>query len=186
VPAAFAAEPSVMRRVGDPGGCPVHTALEVVTVMLTAVTMSLALAHALELPGKLRLTKDQYLAVQTIYYPGFTIGGVAELASIIATLALLVLTPPGTSQFRLIAGALAALVAVQAIFWMQTQPVNKYWLQSTKLSSAASRFFEAGSALSATDWADWTEMRNRWERSHVQRAVASTIALLLLTTAIAH
>jgi hypothetical protein len=138
---------------------------------------------ALELPGKLRLTKEQYLAVQTIYYPGFTIGGVAELASIIAAAALLLLTPVGTSQFRLIAGALAALVAVQAIFWMQTQPVNKYWLQSTQLSSAASRFFEAGSALSA---ADWVEMRDRWERSHVMRAVASTIALLLLTTAIAH
>jgi Domain of unknown function (DUF1772) len=159
----------------------VYSALEVITVMLAAVTMSLALAHALELPGKLRLTKDQYLAVQTIYYPGFTIGGVAELASIIAAAALLLLTPAGTSQFRLIAGALAALVAVQAIFWMQTQPVNKYWLQSTQLSSAASRFFEAGSALSA---ADWVEMRDRWERSHVMRAVASTIALLLLTTAI--
>lgn len=159
-----------------------HTALEVVTVMFAAVTMSLALAHALELPGKLRLTKDQYLAVQTIYYPGFTIGGAAELGSIIAAAALLVVTPAGTSQYRLIAGALAALVAVQAIFWLQTQPVNKYWLQSTKLTGAASRFFEAGSALSA---ADWTEMRDRWERSHVLRAVASAIALLLLATAIA-
>jgi hypothetical protein len=160
----------------------VYTALEVAAVMLAAVTMSLALAHALELPGKLRLTKDQYLAVQTIYYPGFTIGGVAEVASIIASLALLILTPWGTTQFWLIAGALAALVAVQAIFWLQTQPVNKYWLQSTNLTGAASRFFEAGSAASA---ADWTEMRDRWERSHVMRAVAATIALLLLATAIA-
>jgi hypothetical protein len=43
--------------------------------MLAAVTMALSLAHALELPGKLRLGKEQYLAVQPIYYPGFTIGG---------------------------------------------------------------------------------------------------------------
>jgi hypothetical protein len=29
-----------------------------------------ALAHALELPGKMRLTKDAYFAMQHIYYPG--------------------------------------------------------------------------------------------------------------------
>ena len=52
--------------------------LEVVTVFLAAVAMSLALAHALELPGKLRLDKDTYVAVQSIYYPGFTYGGLGE------------------------------------------------------------------------------------------------------------
>jgi hypothetical protein len=29
----------------------------------------------LSLPGKLRLDKETYCAVQTIYYPGFTVGG---------------------------------------------------------------------------------------------------------------
>jgi hypothetical protein len=48
--------------------------LQVVTVFLVAVAMSLALAHALELPGKMRLDKETYMAVQTIYYPGFTFG----------------------------------------------------------------------------------------------------------------
>ncbi len=32
--------------------------LQVLTVMLVAVAMVLPLAHALELPGKMRLTKD--------------------------------------------------------------------------------------------------------------------------------
>jgi hypothetical protein len=63
-----------------------HIALEVLAVILAAVTMSLALAHALELPGKLRLSKEHYLAVQAIYYPGFTIAGIAEVGSIIAAL----------------------------------------------------------------------------------------------------
>jgi hypothetical protein len=57
------------------------------------------LAHALEFPGKLRLKKEQYLAVQPIYYPGFTIGGIAEPAVILATLALLITTPAGTAAF---------------------------------------------------------------------------------------
>jgi hypothetical protein len=30
--------------------------------------MALAMAHVLELPGKLRLSKDEYLVVQKIFY----------------------------------------------------------------------------------------------------------------------
>jgi hypothetical protein len=73
----------------------VNVVLEILAVMLAAVTMALALAHALELPGKLRLTNEQYLTVQTIYYPGFTLAGIAELGSILATVALLILTGKG-------------------------------------------------------------------------------------------
>jgi hypothetical protein len=159
-----------------------YLALEILTVMLGAVTMSLALAHALELPGKLRLNKDQYLIVQTIYYPGFTLGGIAEVAVILAALALLVLTPLQSLQFWLIAGAFVAFAIVQATFWYITQPVNKYWLKGGDLSQPAARFFEIGSAPKA---ADWREMRDRWERSHVLRAVASAVGLLLLTSAVA-
>jgi hypothetical protein len=159
-----------------------YVALEVLTVMLAAITMSLALAHALELPGKLRLGKEQYLAVQTIYYPGFTLGGIAEGMVILAAIALLVLTPTGSVQFWLILGALAAFVVVQAIFWLMTQPVNKYWLIKTDLSGVATRFFETGSAAAA---ADWVVMRDRWERSHVLRAIAAGFGLLLLAVAVA-
>ena len=42
--------------------------LQVVTVLLVAVAMALTLAHALELLGKMRLTKDVYYAMQYIYY----------------------------------------------------------------------------------------------------------------------
>jgi hypothetical protein len=63
-----------------------------------------------------------------------------------------------------------------------TQPVNKYWLAGTEISRPAAQFFEAGSAPRA---ADWMEMRDRWERSHVLRSLASAIGLLLLTAAVA-
>jgi hypothetical protein len=59
----------------------------------------MALAHALELPGKMRLTKEAYYAMQPIYYPGFTIGGISEPGSVILTIALLFLTPLGTVDF---------------------------------------------------------------------------------------
>src|SRR5436305_14504595 len=85
--------------------CAMNAGLTVPAIMLTAATMGLALAHALELPGKLRLDKERYLAVQPIYYPGFTIGGgIAEVGGIIAVLALLISLPRGTTQFWLVAG----------------------------------------------------------------------------------
>ncbi|MGZ2468905.1 hypothetical protein [Sinorhizobium medicae] len=73
--------------------------VEIITIVLVAIATALALAHALEWPGKLRLPKDQYLAIQAIYYPGFTIGGVAEPLSLLFTAALLVLMPRGTPAF---------------------------------------------------------------------------------------
>ena len=73
--------------------------LQVLTVMLVAVAMTLALAHALELPGKMRLAKDAYYAMQPIYYPGFTIGGFAEPAGMILTIILLFFTSVGSADF---------------------------------------------------------------------------------------
>src|SRR5262245_13404198 len=71
--------------------------LQVLAVLLVAVATCLALAHALELPGKLRLSKDTYLAIQPIYYPGFTIGGASEPLGMIVLLLLMI---PRRSQPR--------------------------------------------------------------------------------------
>ena len=134
-----------------------YIALEVLTVVLAAIAMALSLAHALELPGKMRLDKEQYFTVQRIYYPGFTIGGISEPAVIVAILILLVMTPRGTPAFWLAAGALLAFLVMQLIFWIMTQPINKVWLEQTKLTASAARFFgterEAGIAhLLLPDW----------------------------------
>ena len=52
---------------------------QALTVILIACALAPGLAHALELPCKLRLTKEAYFAMQPIYYPGFTIAGMSEL-----------------------------------------------------------------------------------------------------------
>jgi hypothetical protein len=75
--------------------------LRVATVFLVSVAMALCLAHALELPGKLRLDKQAYLTVQPIYYPGFTVGGLSEILGILATVALLFLTSSGAVRLAL-------------------------------------------------------------------------------------
>ena len=164
--------------------------LQVVTVFLVAVAMALALAHALELPGKLRLDRDAYLAVQTIYYPGFTFGGLSEGLGIVATLVLLLLTPTGTTAFWWTLVALVALVAMHATYWIVTHPVNKFWLKDQQLSGVGDGFFSFDplnrSRPSDDDSTDrWKRARDRWEYSHVLRAVLAAIALLALLVAVA-
>ena len=46
--------------------------MQILATILVAITMAPALAHAFEFPGKMRLSKDSYITVQAIYYPGFT------------------------------------------------------------------------------------------------------------------
>lgn len=163
-----------------------HIVLQVITVVLVASTMGLALAHALEWPGKMRLDKAQYLAVQPIYYPGFTIGGgAAEVGGMVATLALLLTTARGTVQFWLVTAAFVALLLVHAIFWVMTQPVNKVWLRQTQLSPSAERFFATHTPADDLIARDWTVLRDRWERSHALRAIAAMLALILLVIAVA-
>jgi Domain of unknown function (DUF1772) len=164
--------------------------LQVATVFLVAVAMALALAHALELPGKLRLDRAAYLAVQTIYYPGFTFGGLAEGLGIIATLVLLFLTPTGTIAFRSTLIAFVALIAMHAIYWIVTHPVNKFWLKDQQLSGIGDGFFAFGprnqTRPSNDDSTDmWKRARDRWEYSHVVRAVLAVIALLALLVGLA-
>jgi hypothetical protein len=108
--------------------------VEIVAVILVAITMALTLAHALEFPGKLRLDREQYFAVQTIYYPGFTIGGGAEILGIVVLALLLYLTPFGGARFLWTLSALALLVAVHGIYWVFTHPVNNFWVRDVELS----------------------------------------------------
>jgi hypothetical protein len=153
-------------------------ALKILCLLLVGVTAALSLAHALEWPGKMRLTREQYLAVQPIYYPGFTYAGICEPIGVIALIALLIFTPGGTPSFWLIAAALAAMLAVNALYWFLTAPVNKVWMRDQKLSGGAQKFFGSGGAEKPQDW---TKLRDRWEGSHFYRALAAGAAFLLLS-----
>jgi len=158
----------------------VFKSLQVASVLLVAVAMALALAHALELPGKLRLDKDAYLAVQQIYYPGFTIGGVSEIAGIVALLALVVSTS-ATARFWWTLAALLSLVTMHGIYWFVTHPVNNFWVKDVDLTGLGATFF---SAFSGDISGDWTKLRDIWEYSHVARAVFGMLSLALLAIAV--
>jgi Domain of unknown function (DUF1772) len=157
--------------------------LQILTLTLVALAMVPAVAHAAEFPGKLRLSKEAYFTVQQIYYPGFTIAGLAEGFSMIAALGLVIFTPRDTAAFGLALAALILLLVMHAVFWFVTQPVNKIWLQDVQLSKAGSAFFGTGGNVRESS--NWTALRDRWEYSHVARAVLVTTAFVLLVCAVA-
>jgi len=158
--------------------------IEVFTVLLIALAWASTVAHALELPGKLRLDKPTYFAVQHIYYPGFTVaGGIGEVGGIIVTLVLVLATPGGTEPFWLALVALVGMIAMHGVYWVFVHPVNRYWLGGQPIGGLGGRFFGLGVTASDRN-PDWTRARDRWEYSHVIRAALTSVSLVALLVSI--
>jgi hypothetical protein len=140
--------------------------LYIVTVLIIMLATVPAVAHALELPGKMRLSKDEYAVMQRVYYPGFSVAGLAEPTGILMTLILLIRAPVDHTVWFIF--ALAGLVGMQMIYWLITHQVNKVWIEGQRLGAAGGRFFAAGS--DRPESRDWIALRNRWE-SHMWHAL---------------
>ncbi|SCK13762.1 hypothetical protein [Streptomyces sp. WMMB 322] len=162
--------------------------LGVLAALLATVVMAPAEAHALELPGKLRLSRAEYTVVQRIYYPGFTRAGIAEIPGVLVAAAALAVTDAGTADFVLRSVALAALSGVQAVYWLRVHPVNRIWLEEQDLDRLSTGFFALGSRHPPggdASYEAWATLRNRWESGHVLRAALATIAVTSLVVALA-
>jgi hypothetical protein len=140
----------------------------------------------LSFPASCGSTKQ--CTVQTIYYPGFTIGGFAEVIGIIAAAALLAMTQSAAFLWTLV--GFLGLAATHVAYWLLTHPVNNFWLKGQNVAGVSGRFFKInsldpqgeGDQLSAQAW---KRLRNRWEYSHVLRSLLSGIGLLALLAAVA-
>jgi Domain of unknown function (DUF1772) len=164
--------------------------LQVLSVCLIGIAAALPLAHALEWPGKKRLDKAAYLATQPIYYPGFTVAaGIGEGGGMIAAFVVLLLTPGASRGFRWSLAALVLLVAMHAAYWVFVHPINKFWLRDHHLKGVTGGFIRFGSrnrvAPDPTHEDEWRRLRNRWEHSHVLRAVLAAVAFICAVISIA-
>jgi hypothetical protein len=75
---------------------------------------------------------------------------------------------------------------MQLVFWTVTQPVNRHWVAGLPLSGAARSFFSAGQGAHQTVIDDsCVRFRDRWEYSHIVRAIFAAISLIAVTIAIA-
>jgi hypothetical protein len=71
----------------------------------------------------------------------------------------MLLTPTSSPAFWWTLTAFIALLAMQAVYWIVTHPVNKYWLKDTRLQGFGGEFFSldplrkgAASERGSEDW----------------------------------
>jgi hypothetical protein len=139
-------------------------ALWFVAIILSAVALGAALAHALELPNKIGMSREDYLVVQQAYRGWDLLGWllIAQLASL-AVLAVRWRHSPEIA--RPLVAAILFLAAAQAIFWALTFPANVATANWTHLPG------------------DWEALRARWEYSHAAGALCQLLVMASLTLA---
>lgn len=136
-----------------------------IALMATALALGGALAHALELPNKIGMSREDYFIAQQLY------AGWNRLAFLLAVqaagmLALIVIHWREPAVLRPVVVALACLVAAQAVFWVWTFPAN----------------------VATDQWRvqpeNWEELRAQWEYSHLAGAAFQTLAMAALVVGV--
>jgi len=146
-------------------------AWRVVTIIITALGLTLGAAHALEMPPKMRYDAAMYAAVNSTLYLLFgTVGAVIQVGALIAAGVLSYLSR-GRPSFRLtLLGAFALLLSL--VLWAAlVAPVNAEW--ATALRSAPD------SAPAA-----YARLRPRWEYGHVAAFVPWLSGFTLIVVAV--
>jgi hypothetical protein len=132
-----------------------------ISVMLTAVAMAGGFAHLLELPHKIKLSREDYLTVQQIYR-GWALLGIAIVCDLVSTLVLTVMVRESHRIFYLTLTATLCIALSLVVFFMFTYPANQQTLNWTMLPE------------------NWQELRRHWEYSHAVGAGLYFVALMTL------
>lgn len=145
-------------------------AWRLLTLMLVALSMSVAMAHLLELPAKMTFDGALWLTLlQQLYPPGFgTAGSTAEAGAVISAVVLAFLLRHRRPAFGWTLAAALCVLAAHAAFWIWVAPVNAALLPLTPQTLPA----------------DWERLRSQWEYTHALRAVLQGLALAALVVSI--
>jgi hypothetical protein len=115
-----------------------------VAIMLTAIGMSLGMAHFAELPNKIEISAAHYLIVQRNYDNWAVLGLIVPAAFL--SVAVLVIALRGTgAPFALAVIALLLLVGELVAFWGFIFPVNQATQNWTMLPTCGRRCARNGS-----------------------------------------
>jgi hypothetical protein len=135
-----------------------------IALLSAALALGAALAHALELPNKIGLERDQYFVVQSIYR-GWDRLAFLLAVEFISILAVIVMSWHEPRVFWAAAIALLCLVAAQAVFWTWTYPAN----------------------VATDNWTtipdNWETLRSQWEYSHAAGAAFQLLTMSALIIA---
>jgi hypothetical protein len=129
------------------------------TVLVTALGLSLGVAHTLELPPKMGYDAGLYTAVtSTLYRLYGSVGAVLQMGSLVAV-AVLCWLVRGTRAFRPTLAALLAIVVSLAMWAAIVQPVNAEWGRVWRSDPSAAP-------------AAYLRLRARWEYGRVVACLA--------------
>jgi hypothetical protein len=143
--------------------------LRFVTIMLTALSLSAAFAHLLEMPAKLTYDGALWLNLLQTLYPNFgRVSGVCEIGAVVAALVLVVGLRKRPKAFRWTLLAASCLAATHAIYWIWVAPVNAALMPLSPKTLPA----------------DWARLRDQWEFAHASRAILQIVALAALVISI--
>ncbi len=138
-----------------------------IAMLASALALGAALAHALELPNKITLTREEYLVAQKSYRGWDLLGWLllVQFAAIVTTAIL------ARHESRVLLPVILAgvfLICAQVVFWVFTYPTNVATQNWTTLPD------------------NWAQLRSRWEYSHAVGALfqvltASSLFIAALT-----
>jgi ABC-type cobalamin transport system permease subunit len=137
------------------------TGARFLSLLFAALALAPALAHLLELPNKIGLSRDDYLIVQQIYR-GWALLGIVILGAVLSTLILTILVRKRPNEFALSLVAFLCIVGTQLVFWTFTFPANQQTNNWTVLPE------------------NWTTLRVQWEYSHAASALLNLVAFVAL------
>jgi Domain of unknown function (DUF1772) len=131
------------------------------SLLFAALALAPAMAHVLELPNKINLSREDYLTVQHIYR-GWAFLGFVVAGALLSTLALTLTVRKEHKAFLFAFIALLCIAGTQVVFWTYTYPANQATHNWTMLPD------------------NWVELRRQWEYSHATSAVLNFVALVML------
>jgi hypothetical protein len=131
------------------------------SLVFAALALAPAMAHVLELPNKINLSREDYLTVQHIYR-GWAFLGFVVAGALLSTLALTLTVRKEHKAFMFAFIALLCIAGTQVVFWTYTYPANQATHNWTMLPD------------------NWVELRRQWEYSHATSAVLNFVALVML------
>ena len=130
-------------------------------LLFAALALAPGLAHLLELPNKIGLSRDDYLTVQQLYR-GWALLGFVVAGALLSTLILMIMVRNRPKEFAFTLVAFVCIVGAQIVFWTFTFPANQQTDNWTVLPE------------------NWMALRAQWEYSHAAGAVLGLIALISL------
>jgi uncharacterized membrane protein len=141
------------------------------TMILTSFSLSLSMAHLLELPQRMQFDQQLWIKVtviENVYKLFGSVGAVFEITAILTAIVLVFLVRRRGSTFYWTLGGAIFLVMAFVSWIVFIAPMNA----------------EFAKWLTNPVPMDWTRYRNQWEYAHAVNALIKMIGLSLLVISV--